>query len=1001
MDDVLCPVVIGRSAELVELSAALDAAASGSGRSIFLTGDEGVGKSRLAREVCSLAAARDFMILSGRCTQSAVPVPYRPIAEALMSAARTGLVPDMPAISNYRKVLGALVPEWSRPGDGKAHVEPVIVGEAVLRLLTQSGAKGGLLLIEDLRRADPETVAILEYLADNIQDANVLCLVTLRNSVPSPATDLLHSATARRVATEIEIPRLTPDEVSQMGARCLGVEQLPADVGKLLADCDGLPFAIEEILAAAVSSGELAKDETGWHVDGEVSTGVPDAIADSVASRLASLGLEASNVVVSAAVLGRQFDWALLPAVAGADEAAVLDALHRASDVQLIEPSPDDGTTVQFRHSMTREAILSAMLAPELASRAAAATAAIVREHPGLPGTWCELVAELHVLADQPVDAVRLLVTSGRRALLQGAISSALATLGNARQLLRQPGLDEPTLAMEVDEVVLEAYALAGDHKRLAPLADDLLTRLAAAGASQRRQALVRLKAASTRPEDDPAAAAAHLAAAAAIAAELHDAELSGRIDSVAARNALAASKLDEAEQLARQALETAEGDGLVGWAAEVALQALEVIGRRERSRSLPAARHAFERALEIADRQEMGIWRIRFRHELSTLDMLADGSADHLDSVRELTREAGSLCVGTVINLQLANIASLGPDLDGALALAVNCQRSAAQITAPRIEAMAICLQASVAAVQTDRERAEHAAQCAEDLLPGDTEILSITRGQTRVLTSLFRDEVIRALREDHAAWRYVSSSLAAAPAGGGFYSALQSPLLAPQRPVALHALLQALGGSALAARDGGQAAQPNACEALRLARATGADTSWNAGCLAYGEAVLAGRAGDRKRADRLAHEGRGHFAQFAPWWNHLMWRLVVPDALADGWGDPVSWMREAVEGFDASGHEQLASACRGVLKEAGESIPRSGRGRATVPAQLRTLGVTSREMDVFLLVAGGRSNADIAEKLYISPKTVDTHVASLIAKTGQRSRRELVAHAARFRES
>ena len=76
-------------------------------------------------------------------------------------------------------------------------------------------------------------------------------------------------------------------------------------------------------------------------------------------------------------------------------------------------------------------------------------------------------------------------------------------------------------------------------------------------------------------------------------------------------------------------------------------------------------------------------------------------------------------------------------------------------------------------------------------------------------------------------------------------------------------------------------------------------------------------------------------------------------------------------------------------------------GRGRATVPAQLRTLGVTSREMDVFLLVAGGRSNADIAEKLYISPKTVDTHVASLIAKTGQRSRRELVAHAARFRES
>jgi DNA-binding CsgD family transcriptional regulator len=63
-----------------------------------------------------------------------------------------------------------------------------------------------------------------------------------------------------------------------------------------------------------------------------------------------------------------------------------------------------------------------------------------------------------------------------------------------------------------------------------------------------------------------------------------------------------------------------------------------------------------------------------------------------------------------------------------------------------------------------------------------------------------------------------------------------------------------------------------------------------------------------------------------------------------------------------------------------------------------MRRLGITSREMDVYLLVARGHSNSEIAEKLYISPKTVETHIASLVSKTGQAGRRQLVAHAARY---
>jgi DNA-binding CsgD family transcriptional regulator len=219
-------------------------------------------------------------------------------------------------------------------------------------------------------------------------------------------------------------------------------------------------------------------------------------------------------------------------------------------------------------------------------------------------------------------------------------------------------------------------------------------------------------------------------------------------------------------------------------------------------------------------------------------------------------------------------------------------------------------------------------------------------------------------------------------------FYSALQAPVLAPKRAWGLYVLLQAISGG-----DG--------WTAIEAARSADVAVSWNRGCLAYAEAVLQGRDGHRARAAELAEEGREYFAPFAPWWNNLARRLVAPAALEDGWGEPARWMREAAAEFDASSHERLASACRGILRRAGERVPRSGRGSAEVPVQMRRLGITSREMDVFLLVARGYSNSEIAARMYISPKTVETHIASLVAKTGQAGRRELVAHAARFAQS
>jgi DNA-binding CsgD family transcriptional regulator len=993
MESMLCPVLIGRSAEMRALTGELDAAGQGHGGAVLVTGDAGVGKSRLAREAVALATSRGYFALTGRATESAVPVPFRPITEALMGVARSGIVPDAPGISDYRAALGTLVPEWSRPGDGDAEVSPVIFGEALLRMLALPGWPAGLLVLEDLHWADPETLAIVEYLADNIATASVLCLATLRDTEPSAGLDLLHSVSARRAATRVQVPRLTPRAVSQMAAACLDVADVPRPVTRLLADCDGLPFAVEEILAAAVSSGELVHGTTGWQVNDDVVTGVPSSIVGSVRNRIAALGRQARNVIVSAAVLGRQFDWALLPSVADVGESEALDALHEAHEVQLIEPVSPDGGTFRFRHSLTRDAIVSDLLPPELASRSARAAAAIEEAHPGLPGVWCELVAELRAVSGQPVGAARLLLTAGRRALLQGALTSAIAVLRDARKLLAEAGDADSMLDIEVDEALAEALALSGDYQQLGLLAEDLIARLKAIGSDPRRQALVRIRAASTRPEDNPDGAAAHLSQASAIARRLDDAELASRIDAVGARYALVAGELDEAEDLAHRSLASAEAAGLsrsadARWAAEVAVESLDVIGRRERVRDLAAARAAFERAHKIADKHALGVWRIRTLHELATVDMLTDGATSALIEVRELALEAGVLSIATVIDLQLANLWSLGTDLDRALAAARQGERGATQISAHRIEVMTICLQALVAAIQGDGPTAESEAERAEAIMPGDPEVLATTLGQVRVVAALFRDDIDRAVRDSATAQAYLVKALRAPRRARGFYSPSQAPLIARGRTFGLYALLQAVCGGDIRG-------------AITVAETAGAAVSWNRGCLAYAEAVLEGRAGHPDRATALADQGSAWFAPFAPWWNHLARRLVAPAALADGWGEPVSWMRDATAGFASTGHDKLASACRGILRKAGERVPRSGRGQAQVPVQMRRLGVTSREMDVYLLVAQGCSNAEIAARLFISPKTVETHVANLVAKMGQAGRRELVAHAARFARS
>jgi DNA-binding CsgD family transcriptional regulator len=158
------------------------------------------------------------------------------------------------------------------------------------------------------------------------------------------------------------------------------------------------------------------------------------------------------------------------------------------------------------------------------------------------------------------------------------------------------------------------------------------------------------------------------------------------------------------------------------------------------------------------------------------------------------------------------------------------------------------------------------------------------------------------------------------------------------------------------------------------------------NRAALGYADAIAAGRTG-------RATEAAAHFATadaaFAhlPWWNRLLRLFALEGAVVDGWGEPVPALRADLAAHEAAGAEALARTCRDLLRRAG--APTRSRGR--VDPVLRARGITAREAEVLALVAAGLTNAEAAQRLFLSRRTVETHVARLLAKTGATDRSEL----------
>ncbi len=958
---LLCPAVIGRDREMGAIESALDQARAGRGEALFLIGEAGIGKSRLAREAAREAGNAQMIVLRGRAVQSASPIPFRPLAEALCAAVRATGPPEDPELLPFRAALGHLVPEWADERVEGAEHSVVVLGEAVLRFLRISaGEHGCLLVLEDLHWADPESLMILEYLVDNLASEPVLCVATLRVEEETAALQLARQLEARRACPVFDLGRLGEAEVGQMVTACLDAPEASREVVAFASRADGIPFLVEELLAATASTGALVHDGHSWVLAADVDPVLPLTFADSVRRRLRTFSAEARRVLCAAAVIGRRFEWSLLPRITDLSERAVLDALHHAVDAQIIA-GESGAEGFLFRHALTRDAVLAQLLPPERSALAARALEVIEAEHPGLPGEWCELGSELAQAAGNRDHAARLLLEVGRRALASGALSSAEIALDRARAAARS---DDST-SVEIETILTEVLSLAGKRDRAFEVSESLLRRFAnrsdaASGRADVHLRLARVAVAAT----DWQTAQEQLALARADTAEMGNEQLTARVEALSAHAAMGEHRPDDAAALASRAIATAERVGL----AEVACEALEIAGRCARPSDLDEAERAFARAYGIAEENELTVWRVRALHELGTIDLLRGAGIARLRDARDLAASIGALATVAVLDVQIAAGLTASAEPDATLEVA---QRAAALARRYGLELTFAVARAFEGHAHAYARRRTEMDRCFADALAhgqGDPGIAVIvhTGEAFFALTEEDRSEALRKL-SDAAALSWRSAGDQTTGPSAGFF-----------------ALVRAV-------------AEPNRTDPLPEAPSWWRPVHFLAGAsFRYAEAVVLGRKGRDRDAAALVAAADGVFER-SEWHRQIGRRLVAEAALADGWGEPITWLREALAFFEDQGYDPVASACRSLLRQAGAPVPRRRQGSETVPPSLRAMGVTTRELEVLTLLADGLSNREIGERLFLSHRTVERHIANLTAKAGVERRSQLVAFAAR----
>jgi tetratricopeptide (TPR) repeat protein/transcriptional regulator with XRE-family HTH domain len=335
--------LVGRQSELQRVLAALDAVAGGQRRLVLLTGEPGVGKTRLAQEVMLEAQVRGVRVLTGRCYEQQDSLPFFPFIEALTGAltlASPTLRQEAPRRFPY---LGLLLPDLiASPPAREGEDLRLRILRAVEGFLAALATEAPVaLLLDDLHWADNASLDLLLYLARQGHGSRILVLGTDRD-VPvghqHPLEGTLAELVRERLVTEISLRRLSPEGTAALIGTHFGLEGVSDELRDLVhTRAEGNPFFTEEILKALVEQGAIFRSARGWdrRAIGEIA--VPRSVHAVVGQRVGRLSTGAQEVLRIASVLGQEWELPELLAAVGQGEETVLQHLDAVLDAGLVE----------------------------------------------------------------------------------------------------------------------------------------------------------------------------------------------------------------------------------------------------------------------------------------------------------------------------------------------------------------------------------------------------------------------------------------------------------------------------------------------------------------------------------------------------------------------------------------------------------------------------------------------------------------------------------------
>jgi AAA ATPase domain/Adenylate and Guanylate cyclase catalytic domain len=362
---------VGRLGERTTLRAAFERAAAGSRQVLLVGGEPGVGKSRLVAEFAREVHARGTNVLFGRCDEG-LSVPYQPFVEMLshyiQHCSPAGLVPGLGHLAGE---LTRLVPELTTlvaglpsPVRSSPEVEQYRLFEAMASWLATASAEEPLLVVlDDLHWATQPTLSLLRHVARASSSVQLLIVGIYRQTEIDPARSVANLLADLRRDPGMERLLLSGlDEAEVMELLANTGHSLGQDVRRLarsiLTHTAGNPFFVGELVRHAIESGTLDQRLiTLEHL------GIPEGVHDVVLRRLGQLSEAANHVLMTAAVVGAEFDLAVVTAVTGLGEEAVTDALEQAMTAGLVKEVAGVELRFRFRHALVRASLYDCLSA--------------------------------------------------------------------------------------------------------------------------------------------------------------------------------------------------------------------------------------------------------------------------------------------------------------------------------------------------------------------------------------------------------------------------------------------------------------------------------------------------------------------------------------------------------------------------------------------------------------------------------------------------------------